>query len=128
MARKGSMGCCGYFLRVLIALINIFLFFVGIGLVIVMALYRWANTFDTLKKNSVLQSFITLDIFNGITIALLVIGAFLIVISVVGFIAAVSANRCLLGMSQPVSIILQGLLHEKLLYDINKIIKIMKNI
>jgi hypothetical protein len=96
--RRGELSCCGYFIRILLGLVNLLILLIGIGLVTVASLFKWSTVFDFVKKYDGLDAFVSVTTLDSIVIALLVIGAFLIVVSLVGFIACVTMNRFFLGV------------------------------
>ena len=105
--RKNSgVGCCGCFLRILLALLNLFILIVGIALVVVTCLYKWSNVFDFIKNYKGLDQLVNFETINGIVITLLVIGCYLIVLSMVGFIAVVSMNQAFLGIYEVLLLII----------------------
>lgn len=108
MARRksGSLGICGCFLRIMLAILNLFIFGIGLALVVLTSLFKWSTVFDFVKKIDGLEQFVNFQTLDGVIIALLVIGIYLVILSLIGFIAVTSMNRCFLGMYEVLLLII----------------------
>ena len=105
MARKVE-GCCGNFIRLLLGLFNIIFLLLGIALVVLTCLLKWSNVFSKVLNISTVQTLINLTAVDAVTIALLVIGAFAIVLSLVGLIGTICLSKPFLIIYEIVIILL----------------------
>jgi len=96
--RPGELGCCGCLLRILLGLINLLILGIGIALVVLGSLFKWSNVFDFIKKFEGLENFISVNTLDTTVIVIIVIGAVLTVVALVGFIATATLNRLFLGL------------------------------
>ena len=97
MRRRAELGACGCFLRILLGVLNIIILGVGIALVILTSLFKWSSVFDFIKNYRGLEKLVDFGTLDGVVIALLIIGIYLVILSIIGFIATISMNRVFLG-------------------------------
>ena len=105
-------GACGIITRVLLGIINVLFLIVGIALVVLSCLLKWANlgNLQSYKAVATASSVLAID---GVAIALIAIGGFTIFVSVIGLLGLSCSNRCLLIFYEVISltIILFSSLH-----------------
>lgn len=90
-----STGCCGSFIRIVLTIINSLFLLIGLAIFIISAILRWSPD-SFLKKiidNNEVDSLINLSSLNSITIALMVFGGFIVLLSLIGLMGAICANR-----------------------------------
>ena len=99
-------SCCTSFIKVLLVIFNLILLLLGIALVVLTALARWTNVFYSLQSIDGLNQLLNFASITGVTIALISIGAFIMLISIIGLFGAACSNKCLLITYEIVIVIL----------------------
>ena len=90
------VGCCGNFIRFILGLLSVLFLLIGIALVVLTSLVKWSNVFSSFINTNQLSVIFNIVTIDGIVIALLCIGVFIIILSIVGLIAIISLNKCML--------------------------------
>lgn len=94
------VGCCGNFIRFILGLLSVLFLLIGIALVVLTSLVKWSNVFSSFINTNQLSIIFNIVTIDGIVIALLCIGVFIIILSIVGLIAIISLNKCMLVFYQ----------------------------
>jgi hypothetical protein len=93
-----NKGCCGNLVTILLTIINAIILLLGVTIFIIAAVLKWSKN-SVLNKLLELADKVTIIDLSSITIVsyvLLGIGAFLIIVSLVGLIGACCSSRCFL--------------------------------
>lgn len=99
------MGCCKSLFSFLLGLVNVIFMLIGIALVATTSVLKWANI-GKLKEITGMQNIIDLASIDAITIALICIGALIILISFIGLMGVCCSNRVFLVIYEIIVIIL----------------------
>lgn len=106
--RMVKTGCCGSLIRLLLVVVNSIFLLIGIVVFVAAALLKWSPD-SILKKitdNSDVQTFINVSTLDAVSIALLSLGAFIILLSMFGLLGACCANKFFLFLYEVVIIML----------------------
>ena len=101
--KKNLEGLCSNFYRACLLTFNILIFLVGLGVFIFAAILKWDPKLLNIKE---LQSLIKLSEIQSITIFFMILGAFIIIISLIGVLGLVRLYKYLLYVYEVVIIIL----------------------
>jgi hypothetical protein len=103
-----NTGCFGSFIRIVLSLINIIFLLFGLGIFAVAALLKWADTsvLSRMASNAEIRSIIDVSAIENVSFVLLVLGAFIVLLSLVGLIGACCANRFFLVLYEIVLVLL----------------------
>jgi hypothetical protein len=102
-----AKGCCASLIGILLTIINVIFLFLGVTIFVIAAVLKWSKN-SVLNKLLELADKVTIIDLSSITIVsyvLLGIGAFLIIVSLVGLIGACCSNRCFLVIYEVILII-----------------------
>lgn len=89
-----KIGICGSCIQVLLAVVNILLFLIGATIFTLAAILRWEpNIIIDKFDNHTLSSVLNLSTVNVISIVLLVIGSFMVLLSMVGLFGTLCRNK-----------------------------------
>lgn len=100
-----QVGACGNLIRFLLGLFSLLFLLVGIALVVLTSLLKWSDVLTKVLNTNQLKALEIVSI-DAITIALLCVGAFIIVLSFIGLVAVISLNKCLLIFYEIVCLII----------------------
>jgi hypothetical protein len=101
-----QVGCCGNFTRFLLGVFSLMFLLIGIALVVLTSLIKWSNVFSSVINTNQLNNVLNLVTLDAITIALLVLGSFTIVLSLIGLIGVIFLNKCLLIFYEIICVLL----------------------
>ena len=101
-----QVGCCGNFTRFLLGIFSLMFLLIGIALVVLTSLIKWSNVFSNVINTNQLNNVLNLVTLDAITIALLVLGSFTIVLSLIGLLGVIFLNKCLLIFYEIVCVLL----------------------
>jgi hypothetical protein len=103
-----NTGCFGSFIRIVLSLINIVFLLFGLSIFVCAALLKWADTsvLSRMVSNEEIRSIIDVSAIEHVSFVLLVLGAFIVVLSLVGLIGACCANRFFLVLYEIVLVLL----------------------
>ena len=99
------MSCSGSLFQFIFGLINIIFLLIGIALIVITSVFKWSNI-SSLKKISDLEALFHLTQIDAVTIALLCLGGFIVVLSVIGLIGVCYEDRCFLIIYDIITVIL----------------------
>lgn len=101
-------GCFGSFIRIILSLINIVFLLCGLAVFLIAAALKWADTtlISRFIKDEGIRSIIDVSAFDTVSWALLVLGAFIVLLSLIGLIGACCANRFFLVIYEIILIML----------------------
>ena len=101
-------GCCGSLIRVFLGIVNALFLLIGLAVFIIAAVLRWnsGSILNKITNSEAIQSIISVAALNAATIVLLAIGAFIILLSLVGLLGVICANRFFLVIYEVVIILL----------------------
>lgn len=104
----GRLGCCGSFLRLSLSIVNILFLLIGLTVFIAASVLRWGSDsiIEEITKNEAIASVINISVINNVSISLLVIGGFIILLSLIGLLGVLCTNRCFLYLYEITIIIL----------------------
>ena len=90
-------NCCSLPLRIIVFILNFILLLLGIVVVVITLLPKWANFFPGLPSIKGLDQFMNFASINSIALVLLCIGGFCILLSVLGLFGVICSNKCFLS-------------------------------
>jgi hypothetical protein len=93
MAPAIKLGFCGASIRMLLLIMNAIFFLLGLMVFVTAAVLKWGSSLTDYLKIDGIQELVGLTSINSVTTFLLILGAFIIVVSVSGFIGAKFNNR-----------------------------------
>jgi hypothetical protein len=101
-------GCCGSLIRVIIGIINGLFLLIGLAIFIIAAILRWSSDslLNKITNNASIESIINVAVLDAATIVLLAIGAFILLLSFIGLLGVICANRFFLVIYEIVIIML----------------------
>lgn len=106
---KGT-GCCGSLIRVILSVINVIFLLIGLTIFITSAVFKWSpsSIVNKVVNDPHLQPLMDLmgNELNAITVVLMIVGGFIILLSLVGLIGAACANRCFLVIYEVIIVLL----------------------
>lgn len=89
------VGSCGNLIRLILGLFSILFLLIGIALVVLTSLIKWSDILTKVINTNNLKA-LNIASIDAITIALLCVGAFIIVLSLIGLFGVIFLNKCLL--------------------------------
>ncbi|CAF1146777.1 unnamed protein product [Brachionus calyciflorus] len=105
MARTGFFGSI---IRIILAIVNILFLLIGFAVFIAAAILRWSkdSILNKIATNDVLKPILNVTAINDVSLILLILGAFITVLSIIGLCGACCANRFFLGVYEIVIVVL----------------------
>lgn len=101
-----NSGFCGSIVRVLLTIINIILFAIGATIFVIAAILQWDDGLIIGKIDKELKDIIDITAFEELSVALLILGGAIMLVSVVGLIGACCASKFFLIIYEIVLIVL----------------------
>lgn len=101
-------GCCGDLVRVLLIIINSIFFLIGLTVFIIAAVLRWGSSsiLSKLSGDKEVETILNLSAIDAVSVALLALGGFVIIVSLLGLVGACCANKCFLFLYEAVIVAL----------------------
>lgn len=101
-------GCCGSFIRVILGIVNTLFLVLGLAIFIGAAVLRWSSDsiLNKITKNDDIRSIIDISALDNVSIALLVVGAFITVLSLIGLAGACCASKFFLFVYEIIIVLL----------------------
>lgn len=90
-----SLGFCGSFIRLILGIINFLFLLIGVAVFIAAAVLRWGSDsiIEEITKNDAVVSIINVSVIDGVSVALLSIGAFIILLSIIGLMGTIFKSK-----------------------------------
>ena len=105
---SSSTGCCGSLIKIILGVVNTIFLVIGLAIFITAAVLRWSSDsiLNKITNSEAIQSIISVSALDATTIALLSIGAFIIILSLVGLLGVICSNRFFLVIYEIIIILL----------------------
>lgn len=93
-----NIGCCGSFIKLILCIINIIFLFAGLAVFILASILRWGSDsiIKEITNNEAVRSIFNISVIDGVSIALLAFGAFIILLSLIGLMGVICNSKCFL--------------------------------
>ena len=104
---KFGMDCCKSIIQILLVILNVIFLIIGLAVFILAAILHWSSsTLLGVFDNEDINTFIDLSSVDIVAIVLIIIGAFIILLSIAGLIGACCSNRFFLVVYEIVIIVI----------------------
>lgn len=101
-------GCCGSLIRVLLGLVNILFLLIGLAVFTAAAVLRWSSDsiLNKISRSDDIHSIIDVSAINSVTVALLIIGGFIALLSLIGLVGVCFTSKFFLFVYEVIIVIL----------------------
>lgn len=87
-SKTAQLGCCIAFFKNILNIINVLFLLLGIVVIITASILRWSSVLNKFTNIKGIDTLITLGSVNNISVAMLVLGGFIVLLSIFGLIGA----------------------------------------
>ncbi len=105
---RNNLGCCGSVLRVILMIINLLFLLIGLAVFIIASIIKWSPSLfiNKITNNPAVNSILNITVLDDVSIALLVIGGFIILLSLIGLLGVCFSSKFFLILYEIIIIIL----------------------
>lgn len=106
VSKYDKIGCCGNMFRFILFVINFLFFLLGVVVFITAAVLKWGNTIEKLNDIPELKEISYVGSINTVAIIIMIVGAFITLLSLFGLLGVKFLNRPLLIIYESIVVLL----------------------